>query len=112
MSWSIYQVSKSNTVVSFTQSQQEPNKVAVTLTEAMRNLVREGNTFEYTYTALKNMHDKYKEQKIRGIDSVKLSSHTSVLSSGEQGYKSIYLSYKLNGTFATFTEYLPLKNEL
>lgn len=109
MSWSIYQVSKAQTVVTFNQNQKEPNKVGIALTEKMREMVREGYSFRETLSALSKMHNEFKEKNVRGIDSVNLSSHESAASDVEQTYQSIYLSYKLNGTFATYTEYSPLR---
>lgn len=110
MSWSIYQVSKAQTVVAFTQNQKEPNKVGIALTERMRELVKEGVPFKEAYKELRKMHKEFKEKNVRGIDSVELSCHDDRFlgSDQEQSHQSIYLSYKLNGTFATYTEYLPL----
>ena len=112
MSWSIYQVSKVQTVLTFRQNQKEPNKVGVALTEKMRDLVRDGVSFPEALAELRKMHTEFKEKNVRGIDSVNLSYHESDNSNTEQGHQSIYLSYKLNGTFATYTEYLPLKIKL
>jgi len=106
MSYSIYQVSKEQTVVSFTQNQREPNKVGEAMKEAMYQLVIDGVTYPEAYKALKTMHDDFKAKKTRGIDSVTLSCQIPHDQS-VQVHKCIFLSYKLNGTFATFTEYLP-----
>lgn len=109
MSWSIYQVSKAQTVITFNQNQKEPNKVGIALTEKMREMVREGYSFRETLSALSKMHNEFKEKNVRGIDSVNLSFHESAISDDvEQTHQSIYLSYK-NGTFATYTEYTPLR---
>ena len=106
MSYSIYQVSKEQTVVSFTQNQKAPNKVGEAMAEAMYQLVINGVTYSKACDTLKAMHDDFKAKKTRGIDSVNLSCH---IPGGQsvQVHKCIFLSYKLNGTFATFTEYLP-----
>lgn len=109
MSWSIYQVSKAQTVVTFNQNQKEPNKVGIALTEKMRDLVREGVTYRGALSELREMHNDFKEKNVRGIDSVNLSFHESAISDDvEQTHQSIYLSYK-NGTFATYREYTPLR---
>lgn len=56
------------------------------------------------------MHKGYQQQKVRGIDSVNLSTREDP-DSPVQPSTSLYLFYKLNGTFCTFTEYEPLKNQ-
>lgn len=109
MSWSIYQVSQAQTVVSFSKNQKEPNKVGISLTEKMISLVKDGVCFNEAYAELKSMHEEYKEKKVRGIDSVSINCHNDYSIEREQTHQSIYLSYKLNGTFATYTEYSSLK---
>lgn len=106
---SLYQVSKNNTVVSFNQNQKAPNKVGETLSAKMKELVVSGETFETVKDVLSQMHSRYQEENTRGIASVDLKTHDNSEFEREQPTKSIYLSYKLNGSFATFTEYMPIR---
>ncbi len=108
---SLYQVSRNNTVVSFYQNQKAPNKVGDILVEKMKELVIAGETFDTVKKELSQMHSRHQEENTRGIASVDINSHDDSEFEPVQPHKCIWLSYKLNGSFATFTEYMPIKQE-
>lgn len=109
---SLYQISKNNTVVSFNQNQKAPNKVGDILAEKMKELVIAGTPFEETKTILSEMHENFQKESMRGIASVDIKTHEDSEFERVQPHKCIYLSYKLNGSFATFTEYMPIRKEI
>lgn len=108
MSYNLYQVSNEGKVITFCQNQKAPNKVGETLCQKVKDLLIEGRNFQEVSGIINQMHSNYQERKQRGIDSVQLSIKEH-LNSPIQPHKSLYLSYKLNGTFCTFTEYQHLK---
>ncbi len=106
---SLYQVSKANTVVSFNQNRKAPHKVGEAFVEKMRELVIAGETFDTVKKELSQMHAYHQDKNTRGIASVGISFHDDSEFEPEQPCKCIYLSYKLNGSFAIFTEYMPFR---
>lgn len=106
---SLYQVSENRTVLCFSQNQKAPNKVGQRLTDRLEEFVRAGISFEDALATIEKEYWEHKAAHLRGIDSVDLKVYKS--DTGYQPYRSIYLSYRLNGTFATYTEYEPAAKE-
>lgn len=102
---SLYQVSENKTVLTFTQNQKSPNKPGQRLADSLERYTRQGIPYDIVKDMIEGEYQALEDSGKRGIESVNLSfreSHT-----GYQEYHSIYLSYRLNGTFATYTEYAP-----
>ena len=100
---SLYQVSENKTVLTFTQNQKAPNKPGQQLADSLERYTRQGITYDIVKDMIEAEYQALDGK--RGIESVRLSfqkSHTLY-----QEHRSIYLSYRLNGTFATYTEYAP-----
>lgn len=108
MSYTLHQVSNEGKVIVFCQNQKAPNKIGDTLCQKVKDLLIESRSFKEVKDSITKIHTAYQEQKARGIDSVSLS----IMEDWEdpiQPHRSLYLYYRLNGTFCTFTEYEPLK---
>lgn len=100
---SLYQVSEKRTVLTFTQNQKAPNKPGQQLADSLERYTRQGIPYDIVKDMIEGEYQALDGK--RGIESVNLSfcdSHTQY-----QVHHSIYLSYRLNGTFATYTEYDP-----
>lgn len=104
MAYSIYQVSKLQTVVAFSQNQKAPNKVGQELMNKMEELTKEGQTVTSIYKVVHKMYTTYQEAKTRGIDSVQFSLRVYEEEAIQDHY-IIDLSYKLNGVFCQVVEY-------
>lgn len=105
---SYYNVSTENRVLSFSQNQREPNRVGIELGKMLLDAVKSGTPYSIIKPQIEQLYAKMIADNVRGIASVNLSFREYK----ERSYQDsniIYLSYKLNGTFITFTEYLPLK---
>lgn len=108
MSYSIYNVSRECRVLLFSRNQQSPNKVGEQLSEMLSYAVKSGTPYEEIKREIKRVHMDMVVKNVRGIASVNLS-FKEYKDRSTQDANIIYLSYKLNGTFVTFTEYLPIK---
>lgn len=104
MGYSIYQVSRLQTVVVFSQNQKAPNKVGQELMDKMEELAKDGQTVTSIYKVIHKTYTAHQEAKTRGIDSVQLSLRVYD-EEAIQDHKIIDLSYKLNGVFCQVTEY-------
>lgn len=100
---SLYQVSENNTVLTFTQNQKAPNKPGKRLADSLERYTRQGIPYDIVKDMIEGEYQALDGK--RGIESVKLSFQESYTQ--YQEHRSIYLSYRLNGTFATYTEYAP-----
>lgn len=107
MSYNIYNVSQENRVISFSQNQLPPNKVGRMLGDILLEAVKSGTPYSAIKQEIERVHAQMVAENIRGIASVNLSCR-EYKDRGCQDANIIYLSYKLNGTFVTFTEYLPI----
>lgn len=102
---SLYQVSEKRTVLTFSQNQKAPNKPGQQLVDSLERYTRQGKPFDIVKDKIKEEYQALQESGKRGIESVQLSFRDSYTQ--YQEHHSIYLSYRLNGTFATYTEYDP-----
>lgn len=100
---SLYQVSENRTVLTFTQNQKAPNKPGQQLSDSLERYTRQGIPYDIVKDMIEAEYQALDGK--RGIESVKLSYMESYTQ--YQEHRSIYLSYRLNGTFATYTEYAP-----
>lgn len=100
---SLYQVSENKTVLTFTQNQKAPNKPGQRLADSLERYTRQGIPYDIVKDMIEGEYQALDGK--RGIESVRLSFQES--HSKYQEHRSIYLSYRLNGTFATYTEYAP-----
>lgn len=102
---SLYQVSENKTVLEFTQNQKAPNKPGQRLADSLERYTRQGAPFNLVKDKIEAEYQALQSSKVRGIESVKLSFLDT--DTYYQAHHSIFLSYRLNGTFATYTEYEP-----
>ena len=106
---SLYQVSENKTVLTFTQNQKAPNKPGQRLADSLERYTRQGIPYDIVKDMIDGEYQALEDSGKRGIESVSLSFQES--HSKYQEHRSIYLSYRLNGTFATYTEYAPAAEE-
>ena len=104
---SLYQVSENNTVLTFIQNQKAPNKPGQRLADSLERYTRQGIPYDIVKDMIEGEYQALDGK--RGIESVNLSFRESYTQ--YQEHRSIYLSYRLNGTFATYTEYAPAAEE-